>query len=128
MLALGKSKDAVTALTRRRQMSERKLQSDDVAASHGVAASDAVATMSAPRRQALKTLAAGGAALALGGIAPAVLGQSKKFAGVTINGACFQHVFQTYLKELLPEFEAQSGMKVNLDLQAFPVYNQRMDL
>src|SRR5829696_8444780 len=107
MLALGKSKDAVTALTRRRQMSERKLQSDDVAASHGVAASDAVATMSAPRRQALKTLAA---------------------AGVTLNGACFQHVFQTYLKELLPEFEAQSGMKVNLDLQAFPVYNQRMDL
>ena len=83
---------------------------------------------SAPRRQALKTLAAGGAALALGARAPAVLGQARKFAGVTINGACFQHVFQTYLKELIPEFEAQSGMKVNLDLQAFPVYNQRMDL
>lgn len=81
-----------------------------------------------PRRRVLRSLAAGGATLALGSQAPAVLGQSKKFAGVTINGACFQHVFQTYLKDLIPEFEAQSGMKVNLDLQAFPVYNQRMDL
>ena len=85
-------------------------------------------TVSTPRRQALKKLALGGGALALGVAAPAVIGQAKKFAGVTINGACFQHVFQTYLKDLIPEFEAQSGMKVNLDLQAFPVYNQRMDL
>ena len=85
-------------------------------------------TVSTPRRQALKQLALGGGALALGVAAPAVIGQAKKFAGVTINGACFQHVFQTYLKDLIPEFEAQSGMKVNLDLQAFPVYNQRMDL
>ena len=36
--------------------------------------------------------------------------------------------FQTYIKEYIPEFEQQSGIKVNLDLQAFPVYNQRMDL
>ena len=72
--------------------------------------------VSAPRRRVLKSLAAGGTALALGSRAPAVLGQAKKFAGVTINGACFQHVFQTYLKDLIPEFEAQSGMKVNLDL------------
>ncbi len=85
-------------------------------------------TVSTPRRQVLRTLAAGGTALALGGIAPAVLGQAKKFAGVTINGACFQHVFQTYLKDMIPEFEVLSGAKVNLDLQAFPVYNQRMDL
>ncbi|MEO6269342.1 MAG: extracellular solute-binding protein [Lautropia sp.] len=80
------------------------------------------------RRSLLRSLAAGGATLALGAHAPAVLGQAKKFAGVTINGACFQHVFQTYLKDYLPEFESQTGMKVNLDLQAFPVYNQRMDL
>ena len=47
---------------------------------------------------------------------------------MTLNGSCFQHVFQTYIKDYIPEFEEQSGMKVNLDLQAFPVYNQRMDL
>jgi multiple sugar transport system substrate-binding protein len=80
------------------------------------------------RRQILRVFAGGGATLAVGLRAPAVLGQAKKFTGVTINGACFQHVFQTYLKEFIPEFEAESGMKVNLDLQAFPVYNQRMDL
>ena len=80
------------------------------------------------RRKALKSIAGGGAVLATGLYAPAVIGQAKPFAGVTINGACFQHVFQTYLKETIPEFEAATGMKVNLDLQAFPVYNQRMDL
>ena len=80
------------------------------------------------RRKLLKDAVGGSAALAIGLHAPAVIGQAKPFAGVTINGACFQHVFQTYLKEYLPEFEAATGMKVNLDLQAFPVYNQRMDL
>ena len=83
---------------------------------------------STTRRRLLKDAAGGSAALAIGLHAPAVIGQAKPFAGVTINGACFQHVFQTYLKEYLPEFEAATGMKVNLDLQAFPVYNQRMDL
>jgi multiple sugar transport system substrate-binding protein len=91
-------------------------------------AATAITAVRLPRRRVLRSFAAGGATIALGSQAPAVLGQSKKFAGVTINGACFQHVFQTYLKDLIPEFEAQSGMKVNLDLQAFPVYNQRMDL
>ncbi len=80
------------------------------------------------RRRLLEGALYGSAALAVGLRAPAVLGQSKKFAGVTLNGSCFQHVFQTYIKDYIPEFEEQSGMKVNLDLQAFPVYNQRMDL
>jgi multiple sugar transport system substrate-binding protein len=80
------------------------------------------------RRRLLKAIAGGSAAVAAGLKAPVVLGQAKRFAGVTINGACFQHVYQTYLKEVIPEFEAATGMKVNLDLQAFPVYNQRMDL
>ena len=80
------------------------------------------------RREVLKVAAGGGVALAFGLGAPAVIGQAKPFSGVTINGACFQHTFQTYLKELIPEFESATGMKVNLDLQAFPVYNQRMDL
>src|SRR2546428_373577 len=59
---------------------------------------------------------------------PAVLGQAKPFAGVTIRGSSFQHVFHTYLKEYLPEFEAKTGMTVDFAPQAFPVYNQRADL
>ena len=60
------------------------------------------------RRTFLKSSAT---AIALGtfGKAPIVLGQAKKFKGVTINGACFQHVFGTYLKEYLPEFEEKTG-------------------
>ncbi|MEL6962989.1 MAG: extracellular solute-binding protein [Pseudomonadota bacterium] len=80
------------------------------------------------RRQLLKSALYGSAAAAVGLRAPAVLGQSKPFAGVTINGASFQHVFHTYLKEYIPEFEEQTGMTVNFELQAFPIYNQRMDL
>ena len=80
------------------------------------------------RRKVLKAALCGSAAAAIGLRAPAVLGQSKPFAGVTINGASFQHVFHTYLKEYIPEFEEQTGMTVNFELQAFPIYNQRMDL
>jgi multiple sugar transport system substrate-binding protein len=80
------------------------------------------------RRSFLKGIAAGAAAGLVGQRAPVVLGQAKPFAGVTINGAAFQHVHHTYLKEYIPEFEARTGMKVNFDLQAFPVYNQRTDL
>ena len=89
--------------------------------------SQAKSKLKITRRTFIKTSAAG---LALGtfGKAPIVLGQAKKFKGVTINGACFQHVFGTYLKEYLPEFEEKTGMKVNLELPAFPIYNQRADL
>ena len=80
------------------------------------------------RRSFLKGMAAGAAAGVVGMRAPVVLGQAKPFAGVTINGAAFQHVHHTYLKEYIPELEARTGMKVNFDLQAFPVYNQRTDL
>jgi len=71
-----------------------------------------------------------GAALAGGVVVrpPAVLGQAKPFAGVTIRGSSFQHVFHTYLKESIPEFEAKTGMTVDFAPQAFPVYNQRADL
>ena len=80
------------------------------------------------RRSFLKGIAAGAAAGVVGMRAPVVLGQAKPFAGVTINGAAFQHPHQTYLTEYIPEFEARTGMKVNFSLQAFPVYNQRADL
>lgn len=74
-------------------------------------------------------LAGAGAAAALR--APAVLGQAKaksKYAGTTIRGAGFSMPFPQYLKNYFPEFEAATGIKVEFDIQAFPVYNQRMDL
>jgi multiple sugar transport system substrate-binding protein len=73
-------------------------------------------------------MAAGTLAGVIGQRAPGVLGQAKPFAGVTINGACFQTTYPTYLTEYLPEFEARTGMKVNFSVQAFPVFNQRADL
>ena len=78
------------------------------------------------RRTVLKGAAAAAAASTVG--FPAIVGFAKEFSGVTINGASFQHVFFNYLKEYIPEFEEQSGMKVNFNTQAFPVYNQRTDL
>ena len=40
----------------------------------------------------------------------------------------FSMPFHQYLKDYFPEFEAATGIKVEFDVQAFPVYNQRMDL
>ncbi|HEX3885590.1 MAG TPA: extracellular solute-binding protein [Stellaceae bacterium] len=77
------------------------------------------------RRTALLTAAAGAIALR----APAVLGQAKsKYAGTTIRGAAFSLPFHEYLRTYFPEFEEKTGIKVQFDIQAFPVYNQRMDL
>ncbi|HEX5325959.1 MAG TPA: extracellular solute-binding protein [Acetobacteraceae bacterium] len=70
-------------------------------------------------------LAAAGAALP----APAVLGQAKsKYAGTTIRGAAFSLPFHQYLRQYFPEFEDKTGIKIIFDIQAFPIYNQRMDL
>jgi multiple sugar transport system substrate-binding protein len=80
------------------------------------------------RRDALRTALAGAAGMALGFKVSPVRGQAKKFAGVTISGAAFQSTFHEYVKSYLPEFEAETGMKVDFQQQAFPVYNQRMDL
>src|SRR5208282_5780209 len=72
-------------------------------------------------------LASAGAAMALR--APAVLGQAKsKYAGTTIRGAAFSLPFHEYLRNYFPEFEDKTGIKIGFDIQAFPVYNQRMDL
>ena len=72
----------------------------------------------------------GGVALAAAALGrpPAAFGQSTEFKGVTLNVACFQHAFTNVLKDLLPDFESRSGMKVNFQTPAFPVYNQRTDL
>ena len=80
------------------------------------------------RRDLLRAALAGAAGAAIGFRASPVLGQAKKFAGVSISGAAFQSTYHEYLKAYLPEFEAETGMKVDFQQQAFPVYNQRMDL
>ncbi|NOJ38469.1 ABC transporter substrate-binding protein [Bradyrhizobium australiense] len=76
-----------------------------------------------------RTLLRASAAI-LGAVAfplPAIA-QTKPFAGVTLRGASFQHRFFTLLQNYIPEFEAQTGMKVDLQLSAFPVYNQQANL
>lgn len=78
------------------------------------------------RRQIIKAAVAGVAAIGLP--ASPVLGQARKFAGVTLQGAAFQHAFHLALREWLPELEAETGLKVNFELQSNPIYNQRMDL
>ena len=60
--------------------------------------------------------------------APVQAGAAKPFAGVTLNGAMFEHTFSAIIKSFLPDFEQKTGMKVNLELNAFAVYNQRADL
>ena len=85
-------------------------------------------TRPATRRTFLRTTTAALALGALGSRPPAVLGQAKEFKGVTLSGACFQHAYTNVLKELLPDFEAKTGMKVDFQTPAFPVYNQRAEL
>jgi multiple sugar transport system substrate-binding protein len=80
------------------------------------------------RRFMLKAGLAGAATAAVGLPALPVLGQAKRFAGVTINGTSFQHTYHIALKKWLPEFEEATGMKVNLDLNGMPVFIQRTDL
>ncbi len=71
--------------------------------------------------------AAAGTTVAL--YAPAVLGKARsQYAGTTIRGGAFSLPFHQYLKSYFPEFEEKTGIKVSFDIQAFPVYNQRMDL
>nr|MDA8217049.1 extracellular solute-binding protein [Dehalococcoidales bacterium] len=67
-------------------------------------------------------------ALAATTAAPTVAGTAKKLAGVTLNGALFQHPYSDQIKALTSEFEQLTGAKVNIDIQVFGNYNQRMDL
>jgi multiple sugar transport system substrate-binding protein len=61
--------------------------------------------------------------------APHVSAQGgKPYAGTAINGSCFQTTYFEYLKNYFPQFEEKTGIKVNFNMQAFPVYNQRTDL
>jgi multiple sugar transport system substrate-binding protein len=76
-----------------------------------------------------REFAFGAAALGAGALAaPPAVGQSRRFAGQTLNGAAFQSTFFEYVRAYFPEFEEMTGAKLNFNTQAFPVYNQRTDL
>src|SRR5258708_24939868 len=67
---------------------------------------------------------------AIGGLAAAAVHAQggKHYAGTTINASCFQTTYYDYLKNYFPQFEEKTGIKVNFNMQGFPVYNQRTDL
>lgn len=80
------------------------------------------------RRNLLGSAAALGATtLALPRKAPAQ-GGAKPFAGTTLNVSCWSAPYPKWLADYIPEFEEQTGITVNYETPAFPVYNQRIDL
>jgi multiple sugar transport system substrate-binding protein len=91
-----------------------------------------MAKHSASRRQFLKGALVMGSAAAAGAVvprrAPAQAGGAKPFAGTTINVACWSAPYPKWLADFLPEFTEKTGIKVNYETPAFPVYNQRVDL
>jgi multiple sugar transport system substrate-binding protein len=77
------------------------------------------------------TLGVGGAAVAAAAYplkAPAQVGRAKPFAGTTLNVACWSAPYPKWLADFIPEFTESTGIKVNYETPAFPVYNQRVDL
>ena len=80
------------------------------------------------RRDVIKKVGAVSVLAASGVAFPAITGFAKEFTGVTLQGASFSSTFFEYLKGYFPEFEEQTGMKVNFVTNAFPIYNQRTDL
>jgi multiple sugar transport system substrate-binding protein len=77
------------------------------------------------RRRLLLTGAAGVATTAFRFQTPA-LAQSKPFSGVTLRCAAYQHEFMAILQGYIPEFEQQTGMKVELRLFPFQLYNPQI--
>lgn len=60
--------------------------------------------------------------------APIQAGKAKPFAGVRINAAVFSYPAMNMLKAKLPDFEEKTGIKCNLEILAWQLYNQRADL
>jgi multiple sugar transport system substrate-binding protein len=79
------------------------------------------------RRHFLQATAAVSSAslLSRGGFAQTHAG---RFKGVSLNVSTFSAAYPTLLQKWLPEFEEQTGAKVNFDAPSFPIYNQRVDL
>lgn len=79
------------------------------------------------RRRLLQTGAAAAGSLLLPGKAPAQ-GGAKPLAGTTLNVSCWSHPYAKLMTDLIPQFEAESGAKVNYETPSFPIYNQRIDI
>lgn len=67
-------------------------------------------------------LLGGGAAL----LARPAYAMRRPFDGVTLRGAVYRHQFFALLQGYIPEFEAMTGMKVELTLYPFEQYNALM--
>jgi multiple sugar transport system substrate-binding protein len=76
-------------------------------------------------KQAEKPAAKAAPAEQKGG-APAA--QAKPYAGKSITVWMTSHVFGRALRDLIPQFEEQSGIKVAQELLSFDIHNQRADL
>jgi len=76
------------------------------------------------RRQVLK-IGAGAAATTFG---VPLLVKAKPFSGTEINVSCWSSPYAKLLADFIPEFKDQTGIKVNYETPAFPIYNQRVDL
>jgi hypothetical protein len=60
-----------------------------------------------------RELTLGAAALSVGALAaPPVVGQSRPFAGQTLNGAAFQSTFFEYVRAYFPEFEEMTQQEI----------------
>jgi multiple sugar transport system substrate-binding protein len=79
------------------------------------------------RRRFLQAGAAGLGSLLLPGRAPAQ-GGKKPLSGTTLNVACWSSPYAKLLTEYVPQFEAETGAKVNYETPSFPIYNQRADI
>jgi multiple sugar transport system substrate-binding protein len=77
------------------------------------------------RRQLLKAGASTLVAAATHFPMPLLAG-AKPFAGITLRGAAYQHEFMTILQGYIPEFEQQTGIKVDLRLSALAAYNKNI--
>lgn len=79
------------------------------------------------RRDLLKAMAAFGVYSMVPAIARGAT-TARKYTGVTLNVSTFSTAWPQLIRQWLPEFEALTGARVQLDTPAFPVYNQRADL
>ncbi len=79
------------------------------------------------RRDLLKAMAAFGVYSMMPAIARGA-SVARKYEGVTLNVSTFSTAWPQLIRKWLPEFEALTGARVQLDTPAFPVYNQRADL
>jgi multiple sugar transport system substrate-binding protein len=78
------------------------------------------------RRMAAAALAA--PAWLAAGRPPAYAQNRQPFAGTTLNVSCWSHPYARAIGDLLPEFTAATGIRVNYDTPGFAIYNQRADL